>query len=91
MTAPTAFEYPELPPYERPAFVFPVSRDELYNSFGDELVQARYRARLLMHKYNHSLPEPPSVKPEQSDRRKILAELLGVKPESMGDVYIEPP
>ena len=85
------FTYPELGPVQRPDFQFPVSRHELYSSFGEELTQARYHARVLMHKYNHSMPEPPSVKPEDSERRKILAELLGVKPESMGDVYIEPP
>lgn len=77
--------------FPEPDFNFPVSKTELYNSFGAELTQARYRARVLMHKFNHSIPEAPTTSKEPGERKKLLAELLGVEAKDMGDVYIEPP
>lgn len=53
---------------------------QLYRS-GDETLRAdRLRARELLHQYNHSGPT------EKSERRALLAELLG----KCGNAYIEP-
>ncbi|POT98525.1 MULTISPECIES: maltose O-acetyltransferase [Enterobacteriaceae] len=53
---------------------------QLYRS-GDETLRAdRLRARELLHRYNHSGPA------EKSERRGLLAELLG----NSGNAYIEP-
>ncbi|WAH53833.1 maltose O-acetyltransferase [Pseudescherichia vulneris] len=53
---------------------------QLYRA-GDETLRAdRLRARELLHRYNHSGPA------EKSERRGLLAELLG----NSGNAYIEP-
>ncbi len=53
---------------------------QLYRA-GDETLRAdRLRARELLHQYNHSAPG------EKSERRGLLAELLG----KSGNAYIEP-
>ncbi|MCR4456313.1 MAG: maltose O-acetyltransferase [Enterobacteriaceae bacterium] len=53
---------------------------QLYRA-GDETLRAdRLRARELLHHYNHSAPG------EKSERRGLLAELLG----KSGNAYIEP-
>jgi hypothetical protein len=64
-----------------------------YNAYTAELVQARHRARVLMHKFNHSLPIDPVTEVEGGERRKYLGELLGL--DLMGkrgrEIEIEPP
>ncbi|KAK0217957.1 trimeric LpxA-like protein, partial [Armillaria fumosa] len=56
-----------------------------YDSSEPELVAARHRARVLMHRYNAT---PPTLGQE---RKEILAELLNVPVNSLQSVYLEPP
>ncbi|GLA08918.1 hypothetical protein AnigIFM60653_010717 [Aspergillus niger] len=61
----------------------------LYNSFGPELTEARFRARTLISKYNNT-PNLNHVSPEglMAERETALHELFG---SSGSNIYVEPP
>ncbi|THU78718.1 trimeric LpxA-like protein [Dendrothele bispora CBS 962.96] len=65
------------------------SKNGLYKPSTPELVEARLRARQLMYKYNNTLPKRETD--GNPERNAILAELLNVPVESLGEVLIEPP
>ncbi len=62
------------------------SNNSLYNAMEPELVAARHRARVLMHRYNIS---PPTL--DGQERKEILAELLNAPVSNLDSVYVEPP
>ncbi|PBK73393.1 hypothetical protein ARMSODRAFT_631876 [Armillaria solidipes] len=64
----------------------PASNNSLYNAMEPELVAARHRARVLMHRYNTS---PPTL--DGQERKEILAELLNAPVGNLDSVYVEPP
>ncbi|PBK95323.1 trimeric LpxA-like protein [Armillaria gallica] len=64
----------------------PASNNSLYNAMEPELVAARHRARVLMHRYNTS---PPTL--DGQERKEILAELLNAPVSNLDSVYVEPP
>ncbi|GKZ24637.1 hypothetical protein AbraIFM66951_011907 [Aspergillus brasiliensis] len=61
----------------------------LYNSFGPELTEARFRARKLISKYNNT-PILDHMSPEDlvAERETALHELFG---SSGSNLYVEPP
>ncbi|KAK0386446.1 hypothetical protein NLU13_6282 [Sarocladium strictum] len=60
----------------------------LYNCFAPELVQGRFRARKLMHKYNNTFPDDATPESLVADREALLKQIMG----SVGEnPFIEPP
>lgn len=60
----------------------------LYDCLAPELVQGRFRARRLMHKYNNTFPDDATPDSLVADRRVLLKQMMG----SIGDdAFIEPP
>lgn len=59
-----------------------------YDPQAPELVQGRFRARRLMHKYNTSFPEDATPESLAADREDMLKQMMG----RVGkNAYIEPP
>ncbi|KAK3177513.1 hypothetical protein K4F52_009710 [Lecanicillium sp. MT-2017a] len=60
----------------------------LYDAQVPELVQGRFRARRLMHKYNTTFPDDATPDSLVADREKLLQQMMG----KVGkDAFIEPP
>ncbi|KAH8178110.1 maltose acetyltransferase domain-containing protein [Sarocladium implicatum] len=60
----------------------------LYNCLAPELVQGRFRARRLMHKYNNTFPDDATPETLTADRTALLKQMMG----SVGnEPFIEPP
>lgn len=59
-----------------------------YNCLAPELVNGRFRARKLMHKYNSYFPDDATAESLERHREVMLKELLGRVGEG---VFIEPP
>ena len=59
-----------------------------YNCLAPELVQGRFRARRLMHKYNNHFPDDATPESLGADREAMLKQMFG----KLGkDTFIEPP
>lgn len=59
-----------------------------YDAQAKELVEGRFRARRLMHKYNHHFPDDATSDSLVADREAMLKQMLG----SVGQgAFIEPP
>ncbi|KAM4065848.1 maltose acetyltransferase domain-containing protein [Hirsutella rhossiliensis] len=60
----------------------------LYDCLAPELVNGRFRARRLMHKYNSHFPDDATAESLAADREKMLKQMLG----KVGKApFIEPP
>jgi Maltose acetyltransferase len=60
----------------------------LYDSLAPELINSRFRARKLMHKYNNHFPDNATFESLAADREAVLKELMG---RVGSDVFMEPP
>jgi acetyltransferase-like isoleucine patch superfamily enzyme len=59
-----------------------------YDGYGPELIQARFRIRKLMNKYNTHFPDDATPESLGSDRRELLQQMIGKIGKGS---YIEPP
>lgn len=60
----------------------------MYDGYGPELIQARFRIRKLMNKYNTHFPDDATPESLESDRRELLQQMIGKIGKGS---YIEPP
>ncbi|KAG6024055.1 hypothetical protein E4U41_001872 [Claviceps citrina] len=61
---------------------------QLYDCLAKELVEGRFRARRLMHKYNNHFPDDATADSIVTDRQELLQKMFG----SIGKgAFIEPP
>ncbi|KAG5928314.1 hypothetical protein E4U42_000857 [Claviceps africana] len=61
---------------------------QLYNALDQHLIDGRFRARRLMHKYNNHFPDDATSQSLTADRQAMLEQMLG----RVGkNVFIEPP
>lgn len=60
----------------------------LYTCTAPELIQGRFRARQLMHKYNNTFPEDATPDSLTADRETMLKQIMG---SVGGNAFIEPP
>ncbi|KAG5951654.1 hypothetical protein E4U53_002564 [Claviceps sorghi] len=61
---------------------------QLYNCQAQELIDGRFRARRLMHKYNNHFPDDATAESLSADRQAMLEQMLG----RVGkNAFIEPP
>lgn len=68
--------------------VWAANETHRYDAQVPELVQGRFRARRLMHKYNTTFPDDATPDSLVADREKLLQQMMG----KVGkDAFIEPP